>query len=327
MLSAVQPTNQLHLGNYLGAIKNWVELQDKYDCIFFAVDLHSITIRHDPKILKENTYRTIATYIASGIDPEKSILFAQSHVPAHAELAWILTCFTGMGELSRMTQFKDKSGKQGGDSIPTGIFVYPALMAADILLYGTHLVPVGQDQKQHLELARDLAERINKFVKKDVFVLPEVYNPPVGARVMSLQNPEFKMSKSDPDAQGTIFLSDTDDQILKKFKRAVTDSEPTVKEKDVSAGVQSLFAIQSAVTGKPIATIHKEYVGKQYGYLKVETAEKVIERISPIRKKTEELLGDVKAIDQMMRKGATLAQSRAEKTLRSVYDALGFLPK
>lgn len=328
MLSAVQPTHELHLGNYLGAIRNWVSLQDQYDCIFFAVDLHSITVRQDPKLLKKNTYSTIASYIAAGIDPTKSILFAQSHVAEHAELGWVLTCFSTMGELNRMTQFKDKSAKQSqSQSIPTGLFVYPALMAADILLYRTNLVPVGEDQKQHLELARDLAERLNKFFSKDVFVIPEVYTPKVGARIMSLQNPESKMSKSDGDAGATVFLSDSDDEIRKKFKRAVTDSQPAVQEKDLSAGVTSLFSIQSALTGKSVADIHQAYIGRQYGYLKLETAEIVITALKPLREKTQELLNDIPTLDTLMREGAEKARKRASQTLSEVYNALGFLPK
>jgi tryptophanyl-tRNA synthetase len=326
LLSAVQPTNQLHLGNYLGAIRNWVLLQSQYECIFFAVDLHSITTRQDPKTLKENTYRTIATYIAAGIDPDHSLLFAQSHVPEHAELAWVLTCFSGMGELSRMTQFKDKSAKQE-QNIPTGLFVYPALMAADILLYRSNLVPVGEDQKQHLELTRDLAEKINRFFGEQYFVLPDVYNPPIGARIMSLQNPETKMSKSDVDPAASIFLNDSDDEIKKKFKRAVTDSLPHVQEKDLSPGVVNLLSIQAALLGKDFKEVHKTYVGRQYGYLKLETADVVIDKLRPLRTKTDSLLSDIPALDVIMRKGAEKARAKASKTLADVYKRLGFIPK
>lgn len=303
-----------------------MQLQVQYDCVFFAVDLHSITTRQDPKELKANTYQTIANYIASGVNPDRCTLFAQSHVPEHAELAWVLTCFTGMGELGRMTQFKDKSAKHG-DNVPTGIFVYPALMAADILLYRSHLVPVGADQKQHLELARDLAERLNKFFKKDVFVMPDIYTPPVGARIMSLQKPESKMSKSDGDPTASIFLSDTDDQIIKKFKKAVTDSHPTVQSGEVSTGVQNLFSIQAALTGKDIKTIHASYVGKQYGYLKLETAEIVVGKLKPIREKTDEILKDLSYLDKLLKQGAEKARVRAQKTLDEVYHHLGFIPR
>lgn len=326
LLSAVQPTNQLHIGNYIGAIRNWVLLQKQYDCIFFAVDLHSITVRQDPKLLKENTYRAIATYIAAGIDPDQTILFAQSHVAEHSELSWVLTCFSGMGELSRMTQFKDKSAKQE-QNIPTGLFVYPALMAADILLYQTNLVPVGEDQKQHLEFTRDLAEKMNRFFGEDYFTLPGIYHPPVGARIMSLQNPEAKMSKSDGDPTASVFLNDSDDEIKKKFKRSVTDSLPQVQDKDLSPGVVNLMSIQAALLGKDFKAIHESYVGRQYGYLKLETADVVIEAVRPLRTKINELLSDIPALDSIMRKGADKARLRASITLKGVYDRLGFIPK
>ncbi len=288
--------------------------------------MHSITNRQDPKALRENTYRTIASYLAAGVDPSHCTLFAQSHVSEHAELGWVLTCFTGMGELSRMTQFKDKSAKHE-ENIPTGIFAYPALMAADILLYKTHLVPVGADQKQHLELARDLAERLNKFTGKQLFVMPDVYHPKTGARIMSLQKPETKMSKSDGDPVASIFLNDSDNDILKKFKKAVTDSHPHVQEGEVSPGVQNLFSIQSALTGKDIKEIHKSYVGRGYGYLKVETGEIVVEKIKPIREKTNELLKDLPHLDKLMKNGADKARARAQKTVDDVYSALGFIPR
>lgn len=325
LLSAVQPTHQLHIGNYLGAIRNWVQLQNQYDCIFFAVDLHAITVRQDPKRLKNYTYNVIANYLAAGIDPKSSILFAQSHVPEHAELGWVLTCFSGMGELSRMTQFKDKSAKQ--ETIGTGIFVYPALMAADILLYQTDLVPVGEDQKQHVELTRDLAEKMNRFFNEDFFKLPNPYHPPVGARIMSLQNPEAKMSKSDGDPTATIFMNDSDDEIKKKFKRAVTDSHPTIQEKDLSPGVLSLLSMQAAFTGKDVKAIHQAYVGRQYGYLKMATADIVVAGVKPIRDKAQELLKDLPALDKIMKAGAEKARERASKTLAGVYARLGFLPK
>ncbi len=328
MLSAVQPTNRLHLGNYLGAIRNWVNLQSQYDCVFFAVDLHALTLRQDPKELRDNTYRTIATYLAAGLDPAQCTFFAQSHVPQHAELAWVLTCFTGMGELGRMTQFKDKGAKQGTqDSVGAGLFTYPALMAADILLYQSNLVPVGQDQKQHLELTRDLAERVNKYLGADLFTMPEVFIPPSGARIMSLLEPTAKMSKSDENGQATIFLSDSDDEIKKKFKRAVTDSLPAIADKDVAPGVTNLFQIQAALKGVTPETVHQSYVGRQYGYLKLETADIVIETLRPIRTKVEELMRDKSALDYHLKEGAGKAYVRAKATMDKVYDKLGLLPR
>jgi tryptophanyl-tRNA synthetase len=326
ILSGVQPTSGLHLGNYLGAIRNWVALQTDYDSFFFAGDMHSITLRQDPKALRENTYTVVATYLACGIDPAKSTIFVQSQVPEHAELAWVLTCFSNMGELGRMTQFKDKSRKQTqSDSVPTGLFVYPTLMAADILLYQAHLVPVGEDQKQHLEITRDLAERLNKFAERDLFVVPNVFTPPTGGRVMSLLDPEAKMSKSDENPQATIFLNDDDTAIVKKFKRAVTDSKPAIDESEPTAGVKNLFAIQAACKGTTIEAVHKSYVGRQYGYLKVETADVVVTTLRPIRERMRELLGDRAELDRLLAQGAEKAQAVAARTLADVYDAVGFL--
>ena len=293
VLSAVQPTNQIHIGNYLGAIKNWVQYQNDYDCLFFAVDLHSITSgkRQDPKELRENTYRAIATYMACGIDPKKSTLFVQSQVPQHAELAWVLTCNSSMGELSRMTQYKDKSQKEG-THIPTGLFTYPVLMAADILLYNTHLVPVGDDQKQHLELTRDIAERMNYLYQENdtpLFVVPQPMIQKAGARIMSLQDPESKMSKSDPTPGGCVFLNDTDKEIEKKFKRAVTDSGTEVSADEQTAGIRNLIQIQACILGEDYNAVLSRYIGKQYGYLKIDTANITINAISPIREKTEDI--------------------------------------
>ncbi|MBS1958303.1 MAG: tryptophan--tRNA ligase [Bdellovibrionales bacterium] len=346
VLSAVQTTNNLHLGNYLGAIKNWVNYQDTHDCIFFAVDMHAITMRQNPKQLHENTYQAIATYLACGIDPKKSIIFVQSHVPAHAELSWVLTCHSTMGELSRMTQFKDKSAKnqsssKGEDSIPTGIFTYPLLMAADILLYGTNLVPVGEDQKQHLELARDLAIRMNSSYPSDgfdiqkvphgtkdphaLFVVPEPLIGKVGARIMSLQNPEAKMSKSDPTPGGAVFLTDSDGDIERKFKRAVTDSDTEVKAESQSDGVKNLIQIQATVTGETYDAVLNKYVGRGYGYLKVDTGKAVASAIAPIREKTAEYLRDRSHLDQVLKAGREAATARAEKTLNEVYKRVGFV--
>lgn len=331
VLSAVQPTNGLHLGNYLGAIKNWIPMLDEYDCIFFAVDLHSITVDQDPKQLRENTYASIANYIASGIDPNKATLFVQSQVPQHAELSWVLTCFSSMGELSRMTQFKDKSAKQG-ERIPTGLFTYPVLMAADILLYHTNFVPVGEDQKQHLELARDLAERMNhRFPessagkKEPLFTVPNPLIAKVGARIMSLQNPDAKMSKSDPTPGACVYMTDPDKEIEKKFKRAVTDSGTEVRAEEQSAGVRNLIDIQCAITGEQYDTVLNRYIGKGYGYLKVDTANIATQAIRPIRDKTAEILKDRAYLDGILKVGAEKAKARAEKMLSEVYKRVGFI--
>ena len=329
VLSAVQPTNQIHIGNYLGAIKNWVQYQNDYDCLFFAVDLHSITSgkRQDPKELRENTYRAIATYMACGIDPKKSTLFVQSQVPQHAELAWVLTCNSSMGELSRMTQYKDKSQKEG-THIPTGLFTYPVLMAADILLYNTHLVPVGDDQKQHLELTRDIAERMNYLYQENdtpLFVVPQPMIQKAGARIMSLQDPESKMSKSDPTPGGCVFLNDTDKEIEKKFKRAVTDSGTEVSADEQTAGIRNLIQIQACILGEDYNAVLSRYIGKQYGYLKIDTANITINAISPIREKTEEILKDRTELDRILKVGREAARARAEKQLNEVYKRIGFI--
>jgi tryptophanyl-tRNA synthetase len=334
LLSAVQPSNRLTLGTYLGAIRNWVQLQKDYDCLFFAVDLHAITLRQDPVQLRDRTYRAIATYIACGVDPDRATLFAQSHVPEHAELAWVLTCFTYVGELNRMTQYKDKSAKQGAN-IPAGLFTYPALMAADILLYQTNLVPVGHDQKQHIEITRDVAMRLNNLYSKtddrgeadSLFTVPEVFIPPVGARVMSLQVPTQKMSKSDPDEQATIFLDDEDKVIEKKLKRAVTDSGSEISFSEAEKpGVSNLLSIQAALTGESIEQRVASYAGKQYGHLKVETAAIVAEKIGPIRDRVNELMKDKGELDRILQRGADRARERAQVTLARVYDRIGFLP-
>ncbi len=327
MLSAVTPSGLLTLGNYLGALKNWAHLQNDYDCLFFAVDLHAITTKQDPKELRDRTYRALANYIAAGVDPDHCTLFIQSHVPEHAELAWILNCHTYMGELSRMTQYKDKSTKEG-QSIPVGLFDYPVLMASDILLYQTNLVPVGEDQKQHLELTRDLAIRMNHHFDEDLFQVPEVFIPPVGARIMSLQDPLAKMSKSDSDPHGSVYLSDSDDQIRKKIKRAVTDSgSEIIDDEQNKPGVHNLLTIQAAITGKKISEIVTSYAGKQYGHLKVETAELVVQALKPIREKSEEMLKDKTTLDTLLKKGAESASKRAAKTLKKVQDRMGLVLK
>jgi tryptophanyl-tRNA synthetase len=325
MLSAVQPTQGLTLGNYLGAIKNWVRLQKDFECLFFAVDLHAITVRQDPKELRERTYRAIATYIACGIDPKEALVFVQSHVPEHAELAWVLTCNAYMGELNRMTQYKDKSAKQGAN-IAAGLFTYPTLMASDILLYDTDLVPVGEDQKQHIEITRDIALRMINLYGEDTFVVPEVYIPPVGARIMSLQDPTAKMSKSDPDANATIFLEDSDDAIRKKLKRAMTDSGSEITFEDSKPGIQNLLSIQSALSGRSVADLVASYAGKMYGHLKVDTAELVAQSVGPIREEADRLMKDRAYLDGILKNGADRARERAHKTLARVYDRLGFIP-
>jgi tryptophanyl-tRNA synthetase len=323
MLSAIQPSNNLMIGNHLGALKNWVKLQSQYDCIFFVVDLHAITLRQDPAKLREQTYRAIATYIAAGIDPKQATLFVQSQVPQHAELTWILTCNAYMGELNRMTQFKDKSSKQG-QNIPAGLFTYPVLMAADILLYQAALVPVGEDQKQHLELTRDLAGRMNQLYGDDLFKMPEVFIPPVGARIMSLTDPTVKMSKSDPDPNSAIYLSDSDDVIRKKFKRATTDSGSEIVYDPAKPGIKNLLDIQAAITGKKIDELVASYAGKQYGHLKVDTAEIAVSEIAPLRAKVDQILNERSELEKILKEGAQAARERAQATLKKVYERVGF---
>ncbi|MBC7386107.1 MAG: tryptophan--tRNA ligase [Cryobacterium sp.] len=330
MLSAVQPSNRLTIGNYIGAVMNWAKMQADYDCLFFAVDLHVITDTRGSKELRRQTYQAIATYIACGLDPDLCTLFVQSHVKQHAELAWILTCHATMGEVSRMTQFKDKSQKHG-ESIPMGLFAYPVLMAADILLYQTDYVPVGIDQKQHVELTRDLAVRMNNAYtpkpEAPLFKIPEPMIPPLGAKIMSLQDPLKKMSKSDPDLLATLFLDDSDKDIEKKLKRAVTDSGSEILDADDKPGVRNLLTLQSVLTNRPIAEIVAGYAGKQYGHLKVDTAGICMDAIRPIREKTERLMGDLSYLDTILQKGAEKASERAAVTLARVADKMGFIPR
>lgn len=326
MLSAVTPSNRITIGNWIGAIRNWVNLQNGYDCVFFSTDLHAITVRQDPKELKERTLQALALYIAAGIDPNKALLFIQSHVPQHAELAWILTCYTYMGELNRMTQYKDKSSK-AGTNIGAGLFTYPVLMASDILLYQTHLVPVGDDQKQHVEITRDIALRLRNLYGEDLFTVPEPWIPSVGARIMSLQNPVAKMSKSDADPNATIYLDDPNDMIIKKIKRAVTDSGSEVTFEDSKPGVKNLVTIQSAITGKKPDEIVQAYAGKMYGHLKVETAEIVAQAVAPIRDKAAQLIQDRVHLESVLKKGAEKARERAEVTMAKVKERVGFIPR
>ncbi len=324
MLSAIQPTNPMTLGNYVGAIRHWERYQREYDSIFFAVDLHAITLRQDPAVLREQTYRIMATFLAAGLDPNHCMLFVQSQVPEHAELAWVLTCNAYMGELSRMTQFKDKSAKQGSN-IPAGLFVYPTLMAADILLYQTDLVPVGADQKQHVELTRDLAIRMNRAYGEDLFAVPAPFIPKVGARIMSLQDPTSKMSKSDSNPKATIYLSDTNKQIESKIKSAVTDSGTEVRYDESSKGVRNLIDIQSALTGRSHEDIVSSYAGKLYGHLKLDTAAIVVETLGPIRDEAERLMANRAHLDAVMLRGAEKARARAHATLSRVYERVGFI--
>ena len=326
MLSGIQPSGDLHLGNYLGAVKNWGALTDEFDCYYFMADLHSITVRQTPADLRRRSISQLAQYVACGLDPEKNTLFIQSHVHEHAELGWILNCYTMFGELSRMTQFKDKSAKNA-ENINGGLFTYPALMAADILLYQADFVPVGQDQKQHCELTRDVAMRFNNLYG-ETFKVPEPYIPKVGARIMSLGTPTSKMSKSDP--QGCVFIMDKPDEIARKFKRAVTDSdsENCVRyDPENKPGVANLMSIYSSVTGKSFEEIEKEFAGQGYGVFKPAVGDAVIETLRPIREETERILADKAYLQKIYTDGAQRASYLARKTLRKVYKRVGFVEK
>ena len=322
IFSGVQPSGNLTIGNYLGAIKNWTELQDKYNCIYCVVDMHAITVRQVPAELRRHTYELLALYIASGISPDKCTLFVQSHVPAHAQLGWILDCYTMYGELSRMTQFKDKSAKNA-DNINAGLFTYPALMAADILLYGTDLVPVGQDQQQHLELARDISDRFNGLYG-NVFTVPEGFIPKAGAKIMSLQEPTKKMSKSDNDI-GSVRLLDTRDEIMRKFKRAVTDCDAKVEFTPGKDGINNLMNIYSCFTGKSHADITAEFEGRGYGDFKLAVGEAVADGLAPIQSEFAKLIADKAYLEEIMKQGAENASRIAYKTLRKVYKKIGFI--
>lgn len=325
ILSGIKPTGSLNLGGYLGAVKNWVALQEDYNCLYMLADLHALTIRIDPAVLRKNSMELFALYIACGIDPEKNLLFFQSHVPQHAELSWILNCYSMFGELNRMTQFKDKSAKNA-ENINAGLFTYPVLMAADILLYQSDLVPVGEDQRQHLELARDIATRFNG-VYGDVFKLPEGYTPKVGARIMSLTNPTHKMSKSEEDENGTVNLLDNKDAIIRKFKRAVTDSETCVRYAEGKDGINNLMSIYSAVTGKTFEEIEKEFEGKGYGDFKLTVGESVAECLAPVQEKYNDLVSDKAQLEAIYKRGAEQAGYMAMKTLRKVYKKVGLIPR
>ena len=324
MVSGIQPSGDLHLGNYLGAVKNWAELADQFDCYYFMADLHTLTVRQDPAALRRRTLNQLAQYIACGLDPEKNTLFIQSHVPQHSELGWILQCYTMFGELSRMTQFKDKSAKNS-ENINGGLFTYPSLMAADILLYQANLVPVGEDQKQHVELTRDLAQRFNS-IYGETFKVPEPYIRKVGARVMSLGTPTNKMSKSDPN--GCVFFMDTPDVIAKKFKRAVTDcdTENCVRfAPDEKPGVANLMSIYSSVTGKTYEEIEKEFAGMGYGAFKPAVGEAVIDMLRPLQDETNRILKDKAYLESVYKDGAAKASYIANKTMRKVRKKVGLV--
>jgi len=326
MLSGIQPSGDLHLGNYLGAIKNWGARADEFDCYYFMADLHTITVRQTPADLRRRTLEQLALYIACGLDPEKNTLFIQSHVPQHAELGWVLQCYTMFGELSRMTQFKDKSTKHK-DNINAGLFAYPSLMAADILLYQPDLIPVGEDQKQHCELTRDVAQRFNHLYG-DTFKIPEPYIPKTGARVMSLNAPDSKMSKSIP--EGCIFMMEKPEDIQRKFKRAITDSdtENCVRFDPVNKpGVANLMSIYSAVTGKSYEEIEQEFAGLGYGKFKPAVGEAVVETLRPIREEATRILGDKAYLESVYKNGAEKASYVANKTLRKVYKKVGFVAR
>ena len=327
VFSGVQPSGALTIGNYIGAIKNFVELQNsnEYNGYYCIVDLHAITVPQIPKDLRKNTLDVLALYLAAGIDPEKSTLFIQSHVPAHVELSWVLNTITYMGQLNRMTQYKEKSQKSD-ENLNSGLFTYPVLMASDILLYQTDLVPVGGDQKQHLELARDVAQRFN-YKYSDTFKIPEPLIKDFGARIVSLQNPESKMSKSDPDENGFILLLDSSDIIRRKVKRAQTDSIGVVSYNDEQLGLKNLLTIYSIFSGEDINAIVEKYNGKGYGIFKEELAEVIIEGLRPIQERYNEIRKDNEYLEKVYKEGAIKAEYQAQKTLRKVYKKVGFIPR
>ena len=328
IFSAIQPSGTITLGNYVGALRNWVGLQDDYDCIFALADLHTITVRQDPAKFRKNALEAYALLLACGIDLDKSLFFIQSHVHTHAELAWLLNCYTQFGELSRMTQFKDKSQKHA-DNVNVGLFAYPSLMAADILAYQADMVPVGLDQKQHLELTRNIAERFNGIYGQ-TFKVPDPYIPKVGAKIMSLQDPTRKMSKSDENVNSYVALLDKPDDIMRKFKRAITDSdtENCVRyDKENKPGVSNLMTIYSAVTGKTFAEIETEFAGQGYGAFKPAVGEAVVETLRPIREEASRIMKDKAYLEKVYKEGAEKAGFVAEKTLRKVYKKVGFVAR
>lgn len=321
IFSGAQPTGNLHIGNYLGALKNWVALQDEYESFYCIVNLHAITLPQEPKVLRQKTLDLARIYLAAGIDPQKSTVFIQSDVSEHAELAWILSCISRMGELERMTQFKDK-GKGNTERAGVGLFTYPVLMASDILLYQTDLVPVGQDQKQHLELSRDLAERFNRDYG-ETFKVPDPFIPPVGANIRSLQEPAKKMSKSDEDVNGAIYLLDDADTVTKKIKRAVTDSGTEIRFDDERPAISNLLTIYQLMTGKSAQECEENFVGKGYGHFKTELAESVVEFLRPFQQRVEDY--DDASLSTILKSGAEKAKSIASETLKTVYDRMGIV--
>ena len=322
LFSGMQATGNLTLGNYLGALKNWIALSDEYECFYCVVDLHSITVRQDPAELRKRARALLTLYIAAGLDPKKNCIYYQSHVSGHAELAWILNCFTYMGELNRMTQFKDKASKHA-DNINAGLFTYPVLMAADILLFQADVVPVGMDQMQHLEITRDIAQRFNG-IYGDVFTVPEAYLGKSGAKIMSLQDPAKKMSKSDENPNASIYLMDDPDTIIRKFKRAVTDSGCEVRYSEDKPGIRNLIDIYGTVTGKSVSEIEKEFDGKGYGDFKLAVGESVVDLLKPVQKKVSELSSDKAYIDEIIKENGEKANYYALKTLRKVQKKVGF---
>ena len=329
ILSGVQPSGNLTIGNYLGAIRNWIALQDEkyeeYNFLYCVMDMHAITVRQTPAELRRRTMETVAIYLAAGIDPAKSMIFVQSHVPAHAELAWVLNCYTSFGELSRMTQFKDKSAKNA-QNINAGLFTYPALMAADILLYQADLVPVGVDQKQHLELTRDIAERFNQLYG-NTFVVPECYMTKTSAKICSLADPTKKMSKSDENPNACVLMLDSKDDIIRKFKRAVTDSDTVVQYADGKDGINNLMSIYSCFTGKSFEEIEKEFEGRGYGDFKMAVGEACADGLAPIQSEFKRLMADKAYLETLMRENADQASYIARKTISKVYRKIGFLAK
>ena len=325
IFSGIQPSGELSVGNYIGSLRNWVQLQDDYECIYCVVNEHAITVRQDPKELLDRSLNTLALFIAAGVDPNKSTIFLQSHVPAHCQLSWVLNCYTQVGELNRMTQYKDKS-KRYADNVTAGLFDYPVLMAADILLYQADLVPVGDDQKQHIEITRDIATRFNNIYGQ-TFPLPKGYFPKAGARVMSLQEPLKKMSKSDDNQNNVIRILEDPKSILKKMKKAVTDSDnPPVIAYDWEnkPGVSNLLEILSASTGTPVEDLVEKYKGQMYGTFKCEVGEAVVAMLEPVQQRYKEIRQDVSYLNEVLKDGAKKASERAEKTLEDVYKKIGF---
>lgn len=326
IFSGIQPSGELSIGNYIGSLRQWVQMQDDNDCIYCVVDQHAITVRQDPKLLHERSFNTLAVFLAAGIDPDKSVIFLQSHVPAHSQLGWVLNCYTQVGELSRMTQYKDKA-KRYASNITAGLFNYPVLMAADILLYQAKKVPVGDDQRQHLELTRDIAERFNSLYG-ETFVLPEGFIPKAGGRVMSLQEPAKKMSKSDDNPNNVIRLLEDPKSILKKIKRAVTDSDnPPVVAYDWEnkPGVSNLLELMSSATGRSVDELVEHFKGQMYGAFKSEVGEAVVAMVEPIQQRYQEIRADESYLKEVFAKGAEKATGRARPTLEKVYEKVGFV--